>query len=302
MRISIGEVDGEGWEDFCQQLLRLKYSDNEGYQEVPDRYGGDLGIEGFTQTGRAFQCYCPEGEPTHKELYEGQRDKVTRDISKLLKNETALKRLLGPIIVREWQFLTPSHDSKELIAHCTKKTQEVRSSGKSHVSQDFTILIRTELNFIPQREILISAGHGQISPDAAPISEEEVAEWKASNNEYFITLEGKLGKIIDDNDRRNIQTINMIKGYLIGQNILENIRKGFPSHYGKIMNLKNATDGSVEIASALPNDPGEHLRHTLSEYQENIDSQLNKSLDHSTVIRLGQEAIADWLIRCPLDF
>jgi len=302
MRISIGEVDGEGWESFCQQLLKLKYGSNEGYQEVPDRYGGDLGIEGFTQTGRAFQCYCPDGEPSHKELYESQRDKITRDISKLLKNESELKRLLGDIIIKEWQFLTPRYDSKELIVHCTKKTQEVRSSGKSHVSQDFTILIRTESDFIPERDTLISAGHGQISPDPAPISEEEVTEWKTSNNEYFKTLEEKLGKIIPDNDKRNIQTINMIKFYLLGQNILEHIRKEFPSHYEKIIKLKNATESNVKIASALSNDPGEHLKHTLSEYQENIDSQLNRSIERSTIMRIGQEAISDWLIRCPLDF
>lgn len=302
MRISIGEVDGEGWESFCQQLLKLKYGSIDGYQEVPDRYGGDLGIEGFTQTGRAFQCYCPDGEPSHKELYESQRNKITRDISKLLKNEKALKLLLGDITINEWQFLTPRYDSRELIAHCTKKTQEVKSSGKSHVSQEFTILIRTESDFIPERDILNSAGLSQISPDFPPISEEEVAEWKASNNEYFKTLENKLGKIIHDNDRRNIQTINMIKCYLLGQNILEHFRKEFPSHYEKIINLKNATESNVEIASALPNDPGEHLKHTLSEYQEEIDSQLKKSIERSTILRIGQEAISDWLIRCPLDF
>ena len=302
MRISIGEVDGNAWESYCQKLLRLKYSSNEGYQEIPARYGGDLGIEGFTQTGRAFQCYCPEGEPTSKELYEGQRDKVTRDISKLLKNETELKKILGPIIVKEWQFLTPSYESKELIAHCTNKSQEVRSSGKSHISKDFTILIRTESDFIPEHDILTSAGHRKISPDFAPISEEEVAEWKASNNEYFNTLEEKLGKIIPDNDKRNIHTIDMIKSYLLGQNILEDIRKDFPGHYEQIVNLKNATESSVKFASALPNNPGENLKKTLSEYQDNIESQLNKSIDRSTVMRLGQEAIADWLIRCPLDF
>jgi hypothetical protein len=302
MRISIGEVDGDGWEDYCQNLLKLKYSSSEGYQEVPARYGGDLGIEGFTQTGIAFQCYCPEGEPTSKELYNGQRDKVTRDIKKLLKYETELKKLLGTILIEEWQFLTPRYESKDLIAHCTKKTQEVRASGKSHVSKNFKILIRTESDFIPEREMLTSSGHGRISPEFVPISDEEVAEWKASNNEYFNTLEGKLGKIIPENDKRNIQTIEMIKSYLLGQNILENIRKDFPRHYQQIMNLKTATESSVKIASALPNNPGEHLKHTLSEYKENIESHLNKSIGLPTVMRLGNEAIADWLIRCPLDF
>jgi hypothetical protein len=302
MRISIGEIDGDGWESYCQQLLKLKYN-NEGYQEVPARYGGDLGIEGFTKTGRAFQCYCPEGEPTPDELYEKQRDKITRDIKKLLKNEAELKGLFGNIIINEWQFLTPRYDNKELIAHCTKKSQEVRSTGKTHVSQDFTILIRTESDFIPERDTYISAGHGQISPDVAPISEDEVIEWKESNNEYYKTLENKLNKIIPNDDKRNIQIVNMIKCYLLGQNILEHIRKEYPSHYEQIIKLKNATESNVEIESAMPNNnPGEHLKHTLTEYRENIDSQLNNSIERSTIMRLGQEAISDWLIRCPLDF
>jgi hypothetical protein len=205
-------------------------------------------------------------------------------------------------MVKEWHFLTPRFDSRELIAHCTRKAKEVRSSGKSHVTPDFTILIRTESDFVPERDTLISSGLSQISPDLAPISEEEVAEWKASNNEYFKTLEEKLRKIIPDDYKRNTQIINQIKCYLLGQNILEHIRSEFPSHYEKIIKLKNATESNVEIASALPNDPGEHLKYTLSEYEENIDSQLNKSIERSTIMRIGQEAISDWLIRCPLDF
>jgi len=300
MRISIGEVDGNEWEKFCQKLLKLKYND---YQEVSARYGGDLGIEGFTHTGIAFQCYCPDGELPSDVLYEKQKGKVTRDIKKLLKNEAELKRLLGNIIIKEWHFLTPRHDNKELIAHCVKKSKEVIASGKSHVSKDFKILILTEDNFLPERDIYVTAGHGQIIPEVTEISEEEVKKWKVSNNEYFETLENKLGKIISDINKRNIQTINRIKDYLLGQNILEQIRKEYPSHYEKITRLKNAIEIEVEMTSAIPNNnPDKYLKDTLSDYQKNIDAQLKESIERSTVIRLGQEAISDWLIRCPLDF
>ncbi len=301
MRVSIGEVDGDAWEKYCQQLLKLKYDD---YQEVPARYCGDLGIEGFTHTGIAFQCYCPEGDPTYDELYEKQRDKVTEDIKKLLKNEAELKRLLGNIIINEWHFLTPRYDNRELIAHCAKKSKEVIASGKSHVSKNFKILIRTEDDFLPERQIYVSAGHGQISPEAIEISEKEVDEWKASNNEYFETLEKKFGKIIFDTDKRNIQAIQMIKDYLLGQNILEQIRKEYPNHYEKIIKLKNAIERKVEMTSAISNNnPGKHLQDTLSDYMNHIiDAQLKESIERSTIMRLGQEAISDWLIRCPLDF
>lgn len=52
--------DGNSWEDFCQICLKLKF-ESEGYQELP-AWQGDMGIEGFTRTGKVFQCYCPDDD------------------------------------------------------------------------------------------------------------------------------------------------------------------------------------------------------------------------------------------------
>lgn len=40
-----GKFDGDTWEIFCQKCLKIKY-DKDGYQSIPARFGGDLGIEG----------------------------------------------------------------------------------------------------------------------------------------------------------------------------------------------------------------------------------------------------------------
>ena len=45
--------DGNSWEEFCQICLKLKF-ESEGYQELP-AWQGDMGIEGFTRTGKVFQ-------------------------------------------------------------------------------------------------------------------------------------------------------------------------------------------------------------------------------------------------------
>jgi hypothetical protein len=57
-------MDGNDWESYCQKLLRMHHKD---YQEVPSRFGGDLGVEGFTCSGFTFQCYCPDEDPSGKE-------------------------------------------------------------------------------------------------------------------------------------------------------------------------------------------------------------------------------------------
>ena len=67
-----GPYDGNSWEDLMQLCFRLKY-ESEYYQSIPAS-SGDCGIEGFTKTGKVFQCYCPDNNMSSADLYEKQRD------------------------------------------------------------------------------------------------------------------------------------------------------------------------------------------------------------------------------------
>src|SRR5690606_24929220 len=111
-----GNFDGDSWEGFCQQCLKLKY-EHDGYQEMP-AWQGDLGIEGFTRSGILFQCYCPDEDYNPDLLYEKQRDKITTDLKKLITYETQLVSYLGAAKVVKWIFLTPEYKNKELVRHC----------------------------------------------------------------------------------------------------------------------------------------------------------------------------------------
>lgn len=76
-------LDGKRWEQLCDGCYRDRFQDYH-YTKVPSNYQGDAGIEGFTRSGIVYQCYCPEKEYTDNELYNAQRDKVTKDIGKLI--------------------------------------------------------------------------------------------------------------------------------------------------------------------------------------------------------------------------
>jgi len=89
-KTAYGVFNGNSWEDFCQQCFKIKY-EKDGYQEMPATFKGDLGIEGYTRNGILFQCYCPDMEYDPAKLYEAQRDKVTKDLGKILINEKELK-------------------------------------------------------------------------------------------------------------------------------------------------------------------------------------------------------------------
>lgn len=302
MKTSIGECDGTAWEKYCQRLLKLKY-EKEGYQEVPARFGGDLGIEGYTQTGIVFQCYCPDGEPPLKELYEKQRDKITADTRKLKKYSTQLTDLLGGIEICQWHFLTPRYNNRNLLHHCTHRTEEVRSWGCQHIHPTFLILLKDEDCFIKERAALVRSLDYEISLDAAEVTHVEIETWKNENNALHTTLESKLSKVLAESSRLSKYTIKNIERYLQGQNMLEDMLVSFPEQYHHLMRLKAAKAMKVEHDSLLQtHKPKELLIKVGEEYKEALAGNLGAPLAPGIAEILVREAVAGWLIECPLDF
>ena len=72
--IDFRQFTGNSWEVLCQKILHLRYKGD--YQKVPDRFRGDLGIEGFTFSGCVFQFYCPDEPLIAKELIKNNLIKL----------------------------------------------------------------------------------------------------------------------------------------------------------------------------------------------------------------------------------
>ena len=77
-------------------------------------------------SGIAYQCYCPEKDYSDEELFAHLRNKVTKDVGKLIDKDNA-KRLkqLGVHQIKEWHFVTPEYKDKRIIEHLEKKRKEV---------------------------------------------------------------------------------------------------------------------------------------------------------------------------------
>ena len=139
--IRYGSFDGNSWEELMQLVFKAKYG-NEQYQEMKAS-PGDFGIEGFTKsTGLSFQCYCPDTKYTQRELYEKQRDKITKDLGKLKKYEEELKKRLGNTKLKEWVFVIPEAPHNDLLAHAQTKQEEVISWKLSIIDSNFKVLIK----------------------------------------------------------------------------------------------------------------------------------------------------------------
>ncbi len=299
MRTSVGQMDGDGWEDYCQKLLRLRYKD---YQQVPAQFGGDYGIEGFTRSGLTFQCYCPDEDLNGKDLYEHQRDKITKDIRKLVRNARAISAL-GAATIREWHFLTPRYNHHDLLSHCRSKESEVQSQRLETIHSEFTIYLKIEDDYIPERQIYLGMNGLRVQPASEEPLLEELEKLLRSDNRIVLNIKTKLEKLALGSDQRANLTKQLISGYFVGKNEMEILNEKFPSTYQSVVQLKSSTQSQLGIQMLSCSDNhGAILNRVLQDYEGKLRTDFSNSLSGALIQRLSLEAISDWLGRCPLDF
>lgn len=299
MKTSVGQMDGDMWEEYCQKILRLRYED---YQEVPAQFGGDYGIEGFTRSGIVFQCYCPYEDPSGRDLYEKQRDKITSDIKKLVKNASAISAL-GAGTIREWYFLTPRYNSRYLLSHCRTKESEVQSKNLETVQSGFKILLKDEDAYIPERQTYLGTSEHRIQPSGEEPPREELEKLLTSDNEIVLNINTKLKKVALASDQRENLIIQSVRGYIVGKYELQILNEKFPSTYESVVQLKSATESQLPMRMLSCSDNhGTILHKILQEYEGKLSTDFSGSLSSALITRLSTEAISDWLGRCPLNF
>lgn len=302
IKAKFGTYDGNSWEERCQIYLKLKF-EHEGYQELP-AWQGDMGIEGFTRTGKAFQCYCPDEDYNPTVLYDKQRDKITADLKKLEKNIDELRGYLKEIPIVQWIFLTPMYKNKELIQHCRNKAIEYRSKNLDILSDDFDVLIYDEDYFIAQIAIASNITDKKIEINVDSVSD---INWRDSNIdliEHALEKHGKrLSPAANNRDSKiNKLTEQTIGDFLNGQQIISKWKELNPMDYERFIRIIGDYESTVEemcIVNTIDN----------NRLYENIRFELKQKLrenfacyDDLTLDKLTKCVIADWILRCPINF
>jgi hypothetical protein len=301
MNTLFGDVDGNQWEELVHKILKIKFSD---YTEVPAKYGGDLGVEGFTRNGVAFQCYCAEGHPTSDELYKSQRKKVTRDITKLINNENEINQLIKPTKLHTWRFVTPKYENKKLIEHCRKKEAKVQESDCDHIDKNnFSIELRTENNYTIELQKLHSNNSLTYDPEIPTIEKVDLQEWKKSRNEFYTNLERKLSKLVTDEERKSKLIHNNIKALIKGEALLDDLNHNLPDFHEEFTKLTNSWEEQIQIKSNLGQEsPKEYIVSTTDEFRKEIREEFDGQISSAVARHLSMRTISYWLCECPLDF
>lgn len=302
MTATVTRLSGDEWQQWANKLLVAHYGHTE-YQEVPDRDSGDAGIEGFTRTdGHAYQVFGCEEPISTSERYEKQRDKMTEDIRKFQQNQAILQRLFGTTRITRWILFVPVFDSKQIVTHATKKTAEVLAANLAYVGTPFQVTVCHEEHFAVEREALINSGIRTLQLDVSTPSTEQIEAWSSSHQPLANTLEAKLRRLprlTTDAQVAAFKT-SVFSWFLKGEDILEALRK-HPDLYQKAVKAKSHREEFLALAQITDSSPSQVFSHVIAEVQSTFKDQL-KDLESIRVESLVYEALADWLLRCPLDF
>ena len=302
MTAHIPRLCGEEWQNWANKLLTCHYGPTD-YQKVPDNDRGDSGIEGFTiSEGHAYQAYGCEEPLSTVARYEKQRDKITRDIDKFIKNQPILDKLFGTVRITRWVLFVPYYDSKELLAHATKKTAEVIEAQLPYVADTFHVKVCEEEDFVIERDQLINAGTKALLVRTDAATPEQVTNWVSSNDSLAATLDGKLRKlptIRNDRDRQLFHE-KVLGWYLKGQAILDALRK-YPDTYEKVVAAISHRENFLAMATVSGSPPQQILNSSIQELFKTLQREV-RDLHTFSAEALAHEAVADWLLRCPLDF
>lgn len=292
---------GTEWQEHVNLLLLRRYGPGD-YQCIPDRHGGDLGLEGFSASdGCAYQCYAAAAPYTSSELYEKQRDKLSADTGKFIANSAGFVEIFGDVRIRKWILVVPEFDNRRLVAHATRRASIIREATLPFVADDFRVAVVTDDAFAAERAALFAAGAMPFTATSAPLSDEMVDAWVRTEADSTLVanlvrkIEGKAahGKIHEL--RREL-----LRQYLLGQKVLTDLRARFPEEWVRVTTSKRARESQLIVEVASGESAGALKTH-IEAYREDLGRSV-KGISDTDTLTLAHEAIVDWLMRCPLDF
>ena len=302
MAAYVARLSSDEWQIWANQILSCHYGPPD-YQTIPDKDRGDAGLEGFCPSkGHAFQAYGCEEPIGVQERYDKQRDKMTTDIRKFITNASTLSRIFGYTKITRWVLFVPYFDSKEIVTHASKKTAEVMAAGLPYVATDFRVMICQEGEFAIERDKLINATSRGLQIRTNPITEADLTEWTSTNDVLLEILERKLAKLptLNSNANRAAFAKQVLTWYLNGQAVLDRLRS-YPQVYEKVVATKSHREAFLAMSALNGSTSNEILVATLNELRDTLAREA-KELHDFCAEQLAYEAVADWLIRCPLDF
>jgi hypothetical protein len=295
--------DPDAWEAFGMLLLRQRYGVK--LVPVPDKSGGDGGLDAYTTEGVAWQCYAPENEPLPaRRRYALQRDKITTDLKKLDKYSDRVRELLGQTVLTDWVLLTPKHESADLVAHCAAKSEAVVAMGLGFIHPSFRVYVQDLSDFAVESRLVQSAGYlpqGLHKSAALPHFDSTGVPFSEVTGPLIEVMDGKLKKVVKKDPARAVFRGELLKSKIAGDDHLAKFDDHLPDVGAELRDAIARAKRRIVMDQAAEPFTKRHLRSVESDVQERVVSVVPELRGAAAEI-IAQASITQWLQECSMTF
>ena len=291
----------DDWEEFSHSLLQSRHGVLN-VHKVPANHSGDLGIDYYCLTELViYQCYAPEEPLDIAVRADRQKSKMTTDLGKLIKGATDVSKLMLGQKLKSWVLVVPNHDSKDLNLHCAKKTGDLRKLGLPLLDENFEVCIQDQNHFPGKAVQDAMAGLTNLSLSIASPSKEELKNWEAGSADLVANATVKLGKRASGPALGEV-VAHGIEAFLRGNGLIDALRNNAPDMHEKVTAAIQVRARTLTFAGPKGGTlPSSILNTEIASLTQAITTAApTLSDDNAQEIALG--TIAEWIMRCPLDF
>ncbi len=293
------QLSGPEWQTLCMRVLKQHYGPGN-VVDIPDQDRGDGGIEAFTLTGDAFQCYAPENEPlTSAQLKAKHIAKLNADCTKFIENVEKIGAYIpAGLLITKWMLLVPRIATKEVRIRCAELTSAIRAANLPYAASNIVVTAVTLADFDAARQAVVG---GQLALlDLPPINDVSFA---GLGDARSAIMDGKLSKVpqFASSPARDEIVDRLLKSHLTGK-----VHREFVSdQYSELSeSLEVGLDDLekrlvLQYSLSAPNNTA-LLGSVLDDTEQLVKLTLHVSDLVARTIAEGQ--VAEWLMRCPLDF
>jgi hypothetical protein len=291
---------GEHFEEMCWGLLRRRYPIPD-LVRLPATLGGDHGIEGFSKDGIAYQCYADRDSLTLRHRTDKQKQKLTRDTSKLKKNAAELEALLDGLLIDNYVLMVPEFHAAELVAHAVRRAEAVRGFGLGFIGADFAISIKVPQDYPAELKAAeIDGAASPLLPDPA-VEEADVDLFGDRKPDLISVLDGKLESLEEEGPARRELRDELVRSFLVKEELMGGLQD-WPETWEAVERRRQLRQETLKIQNQLDHAaPNERITALIDAYQADLKENV-AGLPDPDAQRIATGQVGDWLMRCPLSF
>jgi hypothetical protein len=286
------------WQGHARRLVQRRHG-AVNVQSVPDEVQGDCGIEFYTLDGTAYQCYAPEKPSAVQAAASAMKAKAGRDLGKLAKHRDKLVRIFGSTRIERWILFCPFLDDKDVVAYVRTKGAEVPAWGLEFISERFEAVVHSLEDFEDESAAL-RALPLLIAPPAG-LTIAVLRQLPSSDLETVLIDKLQRANPNDSAEQIDRKKQAFVNAHARRESVLAKMSLEQPELWERAMVCIHGEEQRLEATGAVGEVPIVMLHNSLDRIERILQNDVT-GVARTTIQEISTGTIADWLMRCPLDF